>query len=255
MKIGIFGDSFAAYNAYLLSPTFSNVEDKNRKAWWDYLKEDFTVENNAVGGSSLFYTYTQFKKFYRTYDYIIILVTDYGRVWLPQLNTVYPWVPGYRQAERYLEICKDEEDKKILESLLDYYMYVEDSNYVMEMHRLMCKEMINMCKNVLLIPCFNNEHQSLVPNYEGQCLEDISKLDSDHYNVVLHETGCRRHGHLNDANHYILYQKINEWIKSDGSKKFEINLKDYKKPTEPFEYNFFSQRPPLIDYSTGKFID
>ncbi len=254
MKIGIFGDSYGQYNGYIGRPDIEQYSNDIRKTWWDYLSDDgLTVENKCVAGSNLYYSYTQFKKFYRSYDYIIVLVTNWSRYWLPQLNTIYPHVPGYKQAEHYLKICKDEDDELILKALLDYFMYIEDETYLVDMSKLMCKEMLSLHKKVLLIPCFNPT-QSIVPDWTSDCLEDISRIDSDFYNVDLYKHWCHRHGHINDANHYILYQKISEWIKAAGSIKFNINIQDYKKPSEPFEHNFFIERPLDFDFKTGELI-
>ena len=255
MKIGIFGDSFGQHNTYLIHPQFSTDEAKSRKAWWDYLSDDgFKIENNCMSGSSLYYAYVQFKKFYRSYDYNIILVTNWSRTWLPQLKTMYPWVPGYRQAEKLLKSCKDEDDQQILKSLMDYYLYVEDKNYSMDMHKLMCKEMLSLHKKVLLIPCFNNEMQSLVPGWTGNSLEDISRIDSNFYNIDLYSSHCKRHGHINDSNHKIIYKKIHDWIVNDGNSKFSLDVNEFKEPHEPFEHNFMSSPPPLIDYVSGNVI-
>lgn len=243
MKIGIFGDSFGQYNTWLIHPDTATEADKGRKAWFDYFKDDgYDVENNCKSATDLYYTFKQFKKFYKSYDYIIVLVTAWGRMWLPQLTTMYPWIPGYKNAEFCLEICKDEGDKKILQALLDYYKYVENRDYSMDMQRLMCEQMQSMHDKILMIPCFNNDNWSLVPNYNGPCINDISDIDSLYYNVDSYAVQCRRHGHLNDQNNYIFYQKIIEWIKNDGKKEFVINLSDYKNPTEPLEYNFNTEQ-------------
>ena len=254
MKIGIFGDSFSQHCMHLQFPQVSLEEQAKRRAWWDYLSEIDGIEltNHSVSGSSLYYSYHEFLKYHQNYDYIIVLVTSWGRTWLPQLKTIFPWVPGIRQAEVNLKICRDEDDRKILESLIDYYVYVEHKDYSIDMHKIMCKDMRNLHTNTLLIPCFPNNGGSFIPDWEGPCLEDISRIDSSFYKVDQHTTPCRRHGHINDANNYILFQKIYDWVKSDGNKKFTINLSDYKEPIEPFEYNYFHERPPMIDYLTCK---
>ena len=85
MKIGIFGDSFAADNK--LNPTDS---------WVDILRKSHEVENHASPGTNLYYSVTKLKENYKKYEKIIFVVTQPSRI------KIADHVPCYNSNKRYV---------------------------------------------------------------------------------------------------------------------------------------------------------
>jgi len=101
MKVGIFGDSYCCNNIYLIR---DKPDHTFQKSWVDHLEneENIKVNSHARPGSNLHYSFTQFKKHYNEYDKIIFVVTNWGRIWVPNFNR--PCIPGLAYCEHMLKI-------------------------------------------------------------------------------------------------------------------------------------------------------
>lgn len=75
MKIAIYGDSFADPNVCNFHLTTNGVN----VGWPDLLKQKYEVDVFARGGTSVYYSYDNFKKTHQNYDKVIFLLTDSRR--------------------------------------------------------------------------------------------------------------------------------------------------------------------------------
>lgn len=228
MKVGIFGDSYCCNNIYLIR---DKPDHTFQKSWVDHLEneENIKVNNHARPGSNLHYSFTQFKKHHNEYDKIIFVVTNWGRIWVPNFNR--PCIPGLAYCEHMLKNCTDE-DRIIFQAAHDYFMYLENETEKIDIHKLMVNEIINLRNDALLIPAFKD---SFVTNWEGPCLSNISDIDDKFFNVPM-GTPDWRHCHFNDENNLIFFKKIINWCHT--GLPFSINLADYVLPNKPREYYY-----------------
>jgi hypothetical protein len=236
MKIGIFGDSYACNNP-LLSSYFIGEEATARKSWIDHIEieKKIRVANHSMMGSGLYYSYNQFKKYQRTYDKIIFIVTNWGRLWVPNIHAGHPHIPGLAHCEEKMQYSVDEDDREIFKAAYDYYVYLENQDKEIDLHKLMISDILRIRSDALLIPVFNNEQQSFVPNWAGSTLRDISDIDCHFFK---RQTGGPdlKHCHFNDENNLIFAKHIINWI--DHGTPLLIDLRDYQAPTKPIEYYY-----------------
>ena len=237
MKIGIFGDSYSCNNPYLHSNYIGATEAAARKSWIDHIEieKKTRVANHSMMGSSLYYSYSQFKKYQRTYDKIIFIVTDWGRLWVPNINIEHPHIPGFSHCEVKLNNCSDEDDRQVLQAAYDYYVYLENHNEDIDIHKLMINEITRLRSDALLIPVFANETSCFVPNWEGPSLEVICDIDN-HFYKVPRGTADLKHCHFNNENNLIFSKHIINWI--DHQTPLRIDLSEYVASSKPVEYYY-----------------
>lgn len=224
MKIAIYGDSFAV-----------NSKDTQRKSWVDYLSEHYDIKNYAVVGSSLVYSMENFYRYQNNYQLNIFLVTSFGRLWVPNTESIPSGLAGLSAVKYHLNTCVNEHDLQILRAAHDYYVYIENRQHQVLMHKAMVKDLMSY-ENTIIIPCF--KHGSYVPNWQGSSMMDIADLDLKYYSIDYF-TRDKKPCHLNDQNNKIFATKIHQYIKSPKLKPFYINVHDYVYPVgEPIEYNY-----------------
>jgi hypothetical protein len=236
MKIGIFGDSYACNNP-LLSSYFIGEEATARKSWIDHIEieKKIRVANHSMMGSGLYYSYNQFKKYQRTYDKIIFIVTNWGRLWVPNIHAGHPHIPGLAHCEEKMQYSVDEDDREIFKAAYDYYVYLENQDKEIDLHKLMISDILRIRSDALLIPVFNNEQQSFVPNWAGSTLRDISDIDCHFFKRPTGGPDLK-HCHFNDENNVIFARHVINWI--DHQTPLHIDLREYQAPTKSIEYYF-----------------
>jgi hypothetical protein len=150
MKIGIYGDSFAA-----------KFHDCPLETHWAYklgTKPNIETTNFAETGSSTFYSYKKFLENYQFFDVNIFLFTTPYRYTKPVFfseSKKPDFFANYTHVETILTTQKDHllsnKDKEFLEHLKGWFI-VSDDEYNEEMQLLMLKDIINRDKNVVLYP-------------------------------------------------------------------------------------------------------
>ena len=238
MKIAIFGDSFAHVDPK--SPLKNN-------AWYNLLQSqghDITLFSHT--GSSLWYSYDKFIKNHATFDRCILMVTNWGRFHLPQLNQ--PFWPGVSQIEEFIKDPKfPERDRNVLISTYNWAIYARNDEQEIAYHELMIQDIRLKRPDALIIPCFDYS-LSRIPEGENCTLFDINMIDILHYRIdwqddkgVWHRRGLRKGGrehracHMNDANNKIFANKIAQWLLTN---QFSMKKDEFVKPTEPAEHYF-----------------
>jgi hypothetical protein len=112
---------------------------------------------------------------------------------------------------------------------------MENQDKEIDLHKLMISDILRIRSDALLIPVFNNEQQSFVPNWAGSTLRDISDIDC---NFFKRPTGGPdlKHCHFNDENNLIFARHVINWIEHETP--LRIDLREYQAPTKPIEYYF-----------------
>jgi hypothetical protein len=237
MKIGIFGDSYSCNNPFLHADYIGLEEATARKSWIDHIEieKNIRVANHSVRGSGLYYSYSQFKKYQRTYDKIIFIVTDWGRLWVPNIRAGDPHIPGLVHCEEKMKYSVDEDDREVFKAAYDYYVYLENQDREIDFHKLMISDILRTRSDTLLIPAFDNTRFSFVPNWAGSTLRDISDIDCHFFKRPTGGPDLK-HCHFNNENNLIFAKHIINWI--DHGTPLQIDLSEYQAPTKPLEYYY-----------------
>lgn len=230
MKIGIFGDSFATK-----SKAWHRKE--NYLSWVEHLSSNYKVINHAVSGSSFFYSYLQFIHHNEKYDRIVFLVTNIGRVYLPHAQLeIHQHVPGYQHLLNYEDRCLTDDHRILHQSLMNYFIYVQDLYEEQVKQRLLIEEVRRIRPDVLLIPCFDPINGCSMPEYKGATPSDIAMIDLKTKSWAEIKGTDFRHCHMNMENNKIFADKIDNWLTQGGD--FKLNIKDFVKSEKPYEFYF-----------------
>lgn len=238
IKLGIFGDSYAARN------------DKNpAKHWSSYLTDEYEVDNWGVRGSSLFYSLTRLQQFHHKYDKIIFVVTSPGRLWLTDLfdpkSADFPsaFVVCYENAKQNeISFARKNLENSLaintFKAAADYYKYLQDSVFDEFVHNLMIPEIKKTRSDALVIAGSGANNQDVI-GHKGS-IEDISKMEDRHWGVKNNhlmmldsQLDDIRHSHLTNINNKLLGEKMLIWL--DRGAVGDIDPNDFSPPDFPKE--------------------
>lgn len=213
MKLGIYGDSFAA------APT-------NRRSWITPLLV-YDTQIYADDGVSVDYTLKTFVETHEMFDKVIVCLTEPSRVYIPN----HPNFNHMYLDEIYIKNKTSKipysEQKKILDYFRFHVQYVQSRE--VEKHKFSAVYHYIKAlrkKDCLILPCFNKEEKNM-----HMPLMDISRIDliNKDYGKKLRDCcdnyGDPRQCHLSPINNFILGSKIKKWIRTS---KFRHNIKDYQ---------------------------
>jgi hypothetical protein len=231
MKVGIFADSYGDHKP-----------GANGITWVEMLEQTYKidVENHSKSGSSVWYSYNEFKQHQHKYDKIVFLITGDGRITVPlppkytdiRLIHTTGHTRGFRNAMNNKEYKNDIYLKNIADSLEKYYAYLHDPVKDQEVNRLLCEEVRRTRPDTLFIPCFKNSVM-----VTGHSLWDIHEIDIKYYNLLEGYAVEKenRHCHMNQENNSVLAEKVNGWI---NGQVFDLNPAHFTTPTHPVSYYF-----------------
>lgn len=214
MKIAIYGCSFAHEES-------AAFKKNPGKAWAKILREDYgyNVTNFAISGTSIYWSYLQFKKTHEEFDRIIFCETTPDRHYAPNMRE---WISQH-SSPNTINSQVSKLEKNELEILKMYYMFIHNTQEKEDMAELMSKEIKFKRPDVLYIESF-------------KILQQINRLDT-----FINEAFSKgffmdpRYCHMNNVNNSILASKINDWLQGNS---FKFQLEDFK-PAEQEEINMW----------------
>ena len=229
--LAIFGDSFA-----------TNFKNNNTLGWTQLLENNYAVTNFASQGSSLFYSLDKFRKFQNNFNRVIFVVTFPGRLRVGEqagLHDENRRCITIETARHRLDMLQEENSSnhaKIYQLIIDYYMYLQNSEYDQCVHNLMVDSIISNRADSILIPVDTNSIQ----NYKGKStMFDISTKENRIWQELSgFVTGVddTRNSHMTKENNEIFYRNVLKWLKGD---LVNIDVDDYIQPTrEQLEYYY-----------------
>ena len=220
MKIAIFGDSYGV-----------NMNHHNQTlSWVDILRFDYDVTNFCKGGSSLYYQYELFNLNHKNYDKIIFLITNPGRLYMKDCK-VQQHVSHYDTAKHWFDKAGTLQDKSILTAAMQYFLYLQDSNFDQLVHRLILKEIQLERDNLLLVPCF----QGYLDNFCNDLFKACA-VDWTYYNISNPESLIdKRHCHMNQANNKIFANELISYLKTG---KFDFDKCNWVIDHKPLGFYF-----------------
>jgi hypothetical protein len=223
LKIGIFGDSFAAPPENHQSTDWVKLQaarNPNGKSWATIIAENpnYEVTNYAVGGSSFYFSYQHFKETYILYDKIVFVGTMPGRIYSPHYEPKHFHV-GLIGNPEYCRIFD-------IDTLEKYYKYFYNDEEAIEMRQLMI-DRIKQEENVLFLSVTHANHT----NHNSLPLGSLQEFDFEIFNKYDSNTLMAndiRHNHINNENNKILAEKVSKWI--DTGEAVTINKSDFVYP-------------------------
>lgn len=234
MKIGIFGDSFAARadkNVTKFLPGLS---------WPEILEatnKNYKITNYAFPGSSIDFSYLNYLNHCQKFDKCIFVYTHPHRFLLPPHETILTnklqhicGIHAYEQKVKMNYINFEKTDFKIFKKLIQIYKkyttFFTFENEAIEIKKIIAKQLQRLqSANFLLI--FTKDIASI---------EEIDKKFYEYEYNKLKRHSDLRHCHLNQQNNYIFAEMVNKWI--EHHTPFNFDIKNFKPPTEPFDQLF-----------------
>ena len=203
-RLEIFGDSFS-------DPTWTT---NSYDSWPELLSEHYEVVNHSHCGSSLWWSYDQYRR--NRPDLAVFVVTIPGRLYVKQFD---------RHMNFHEASWPIAHNTRIGEI---YYHYFYDREREQDFHDLMVKDL--MTENVLLIPAFDNSGVGSVS------LCDISDREKEHYGITQWSSeGELRKCHLSEENNLMISQKIIKALQA-GDRVLHLEQSDYVQPSRDRAY-------------------
>lgn len=221
MKIGIYGDSYA-----------DPIQMNSTPGWPVVLASKYNVTNHAVSGSNLYYSLSQVLKNSKNYDKHILVVTQPGRIMIPEQYSVSEprkrFIAGMGTVEHMIEDAKNEPFMiKFYEAAKQYFTHLQDTKYEDYIHRLMIADLIKRVPNLIVIPGFSWSGISL----NIHSMYEIYVKETKAWNETaesVRQYRDTRNCHMTAENNAIFASKVEEWI--SGSPVY-INVNDFVAPT------------------------
>ncbi len=239
MKIGVYGDSFAAP----IQPGFKGFNF----LWCNTLADKLngTITNFAKTGSSIYYSYQQFLSTYNDYALCIFVVTGPDRYFKPlKLSSGIPrHISNIDQLESYRKNANlNAEDKQILNWLEGWYLS-SDPSYNKCISKLMINDIIDKKPNTITYPCFLDSDlgASAIPFHEMHKMQltKMGKKFDGNLDFLNHENWNKIAGHFTESYNNFISELIYNKIKN-GSYDFS-GLHEIEVDTTVDYYNYIDK--------------
>lgn len=225
MKIGVFGDSFAWPNNGITG----NVPNQKDESWMRHIQDSgYKLVTYGMGGTSTFFSYKNFLRYYKLFDVIIFCYSSRFRI--PTMPKTFEGFSCYNTVDSIDEIIrfrnkglKAEEVKKIrvifeaFEATFDeeFYKFIQQSIFN-EVNYLCNKSNIRLV-NILSFERNPNSSSSFL-DYDKRYGEVILNLsDVSMKEMKVDSRGDVRYCHLSYENNKILGDKLLELIQNKNS--------------------------------------
>jgi hypothetical protein len=151
MKIGIYGDSFAAHNGLGVDHQWPIILGKNITG--------SNITNYAKSSTSVYYSYKQFLNNYHKHDINIFLVTNPYRYTKPIIEThsnkeiFFGTLNGVEDYKKRNIKNLSSIDIKVLNDLIGWFLS-SDGEFLSTASELMINQLLTLDSKVILFPCF-----------------------------------------------------------------------------------------------------
>ncbi len=228
MKIAVFGDSFAG----------TIIDDK--EAWPDMLGGRYTLQNFALGGTSLYWSIEKLIEKHEDFDTIIFFVTSKGRIEVakqlipPNDPDVFSYIAGFTDAHFRLERMntwpRDGVDvefwKNAYQAAIDYYKFFHNYKKETLIHQLLVNKIKEIRPDAIIINSFTDEKIGMNEIYQ---MENLSwNITPEEINTNYYD---KRSCHMTSRNNEIFSKEIENYILGSRESDFEIRLEKFVAPT------------------------
>ena len=223
MKVGIFGDSFAAASGW--NDWFQNP---HIKSWSYYVQKSnpyIDITNYAIPGSSIYFTYKNFITHHHNFDKVIVCGTDSARIWLPNTPTEWDVTHSSITSHRVkaLNMCP----KEIKDAISGYFSHIINIKEQDDIRMLQVCRMLQLRPDVLYFDCFAPDKQYRHQHYPGigPNYMDLAEISNLAPGGEIPNPDIRAN-HMSEENNIIFAAKITNWI---NTSEFEMNITDFQK--------------------------
>tara|TARA_B110000090_G_scaffold201451_1_gene243518 strand:- start:205 stop:972 length:768 start_codon:yes stop_codon:yes gene_type:complete len=248
-RILILGDSFAVAYGKLVN-----------HAWVSQLAKKFDVDNYAVSGSGVYWSYLKFLEHYQdNYSYIIWVVSDPLRGYVPNIAHMvdHPYQEHFSANHSQGGWKRFNQGRPIPDELKYIYKHINSYYAVMDKQKenvssyLMVADAKQKRPDMLVLSCFpallihelDNVSNDVSIFANTDSLFDLQNND-EHYwvnsNQIKRNQLERALGfdddricHFTIENNKMMYTKILTWI---DNKDFELSAEDWQKPNDPCNF-------------------
>lgn len=219
MKIGIYGDSFACTGA-------CRYPKINNDTPWMTLIEtpEYNINNFALSGTSMYWSYKNYKDNHTKFDKNIFLATASGRIYIPWNEEKQHWT-GYSITQE-----NHKQNDKHISGFNEVYGYFTKI-YNSKEHDLYKKLMIN--------DIMSNNNSLVIDNTD--ILLKISLREIEYYkslNLNLPWHNDNRWCHLSQEGNNFLAERIKVWLETGT-----FNINDWEEscplPTKEKAFSYF----------------
>jgi hypothetical protein len=250
MKILIAGDSFASPYWNGRSSGRQNSDHLPPETSWSRLLEktyNWQVTNIAVTGASLEHCYFALKKSdLASYNKIIVVVTNPGRVPFNDNNPIQLHLPGSATAEQYISKYPNlpSIEKEYALAVKSYYEHIYNPTLSLIYFEAVLKKIIELVpldKLILINGCCSNSQLQHYFHYPVM-LQDVVKQESANLNIKFQELQLNfaetdlHINHLTLENKAILSKVVYDLCTTGSS---DVTLDDFKKMNpDDFSLNY-----------------
>jgi hypothetical protein len=216
IKLLIFGDSFGEEQFHWVPPdhpmyqTYTKLISYHSILRKSNIFESVTV--HATGGSDLWSQYKLFNEHYTGTESVLWFETDPLRINGPN-DERYTSVTS---LENTIINERSQTVKTKMRAAINYFLYLQNDDYCMYVHKKMIEDIKAKCPNVYILPGF-----PACTSFKdfGKCLAEISSkermdfgvdrnIERTHYDI--------RRNHITETNHNILAEQLIKYYK-DGT--------------------------------------
>jgi len=221
MRIFITGDSFAHQN-------------HNEHCWPNILakKLNANITLKACQGQPLYYCYKQLKKITLDYDFYLILVSGYPRLYINDEIGINLLNFETNKPDRVLHTIPKDLRMSLTHASEQYVEHLMNLDYLHDMHIFTLEKIKFMLsdKQHLLYPCFYPRLSILKTKYFH--LSEITQYEDSFIDSrEIFSSQIHRLNHLYPDNNEILAEHFSQLITTGSS---NITLNDFKPPPKEF---------------------
>ena len=243
MKIGVYGDSFAAPR--------QNLPGETDISWWEWLQEQgHEVTTWGKNASSLWYSVRGFLATHTEYDSIVFLVTSPHRFILPSRPDIlfpedFRYIAGLYNTEFNSQLAKQRrlnpEVSRILNCAKDYIVDIQDTEFDVYAHNLMVAEIRRIRPDAVILPCFSNSLPDLSGSIPLIYINEVENhslgedWNSDWEKLIRSGVDLRR-CHMTQANNIMIGKKVLNCLLT--GERFCVTSDDIIQPTESIRKYF-----------------
>lgn len=233
-KLAIYGDSFT--DPYIIDD--ESIHLKNT-AWVNLLKSDYDVTLYGKAGSSIYYSFSLFKKTYHLYDKILFLPTSHTR-WPVAIdnNRFYPGLSTVTQDINTLSLLRNTfRTNKQLHALKGFYQYLLTESMEESMKdwsRLMINDIKHTRSDTVFI-----EYECMTADYLLAFHRNLNGIPLDILNsqvgIYGHYTDFRTCCHFSEEVNQVVYCDALAALKTGT---WTVNIPEIIPHKNSFDYYF-----------------
>ena len=236
MKIAVYGDSFACDKFIFPEHVPKNINEEKLKkrigqSWVSYFRQNnptYTVDNYAVSGSCLWFSYRNYLRNYANYDKNIFVMTAMSRISYINENGI-PWSAGslYTVKEHLKRNDYSPARKKFFNAAEQYFLHIQDDEKDKAYWNLVKDKLID--NNVLVIFAHQYNNTDSYDNLHTIMKKETLNMtvpkacftaDDDRLGVDM------RYNHLTKNNNIILAKMIEDHMNNNKT-IFSFDIDDF----------------------------